>query len=239
MTAAADTQVLRLRDLTHRYGAFTALDGVTLDLPPGITCVAGANGSGKSTLLDVVAGHRAPSSGAVAGLGFDVADSSRTVGYLPQAFSFARSTTLLDTVLLSLWLRGFGYEDAMRRALAALAAVGLSEDADKRAGQASGGMLRRTGFAVAIAHDPLLLILDEPTTGVDAAQRRAMREIIATQAGRRIVLMSSHIAEDIDMLADQLVVLARGRVTYVGAPAGAVAASQTDSLEAAIIALSA
>lgn len=233
------TARLELCDVGCRYGTTDALRAITAVLRPGVTCVVGANGSGKSTLLDIVAGYRAPSAGTVEGSGFDPSDTIREVGYLPQTFGFSRGMTILETVLLSLWLRGFSHGESTRRSRDALAAVGLMDESGKRIGRASGGMVRRTGFAVAIAHDPTLLVLDEPTTGVDAAQRRAMREIISAQSSQRIVMMSSHIAEDIAVLAETMLILKDGRQVFLGTPDEALASGGVPDLESAIIALSA
>jgi len=220
----------------YRKSAPLALDDVSLTLPLGVTAVVGSNGSGKYTLLELAARRRRPTAGTVDSAGFSPV-RPRT-GYLPQQFQYPAHARCIDFLRLVSWLRGASIEDASARAEDALQAVGLNSSAHSPMRELSGGMLRRIGFAAALVSDPEVLVLDEPTTGVDAIQRRALREFVEINSPGRIVLMSSHIVEDLEILAENVIVLRSGEVQFHGPVKELLEVAGDDTLESAIIRLS-
>lgn len=218
--------------LTKRYGRSVALSDVCFVAEQGITGLVGTNGAGKSTLLELAAGFTQPSGGHVVLTG---GDARPRVGYLPQAFTYPRSATIEAFVEYAAWLRGFRpVQEVTAEALHASNLWGLRR---QRLGASSGGVVRRAGFAVAILGRPELLLLDEPTTGVDPEHRNALREVITQQASS-IVLLSSHLSEDIERLCAQVLVLVDGVLAFSGTPAEARSAAGGATFEAASVMLS-
>ncbi|WP_300018753.1 ABC transporter ATP-binding protein [Pseudonocardia sp.] len=217
------TDVLAIRGAHHRYGAQTALDGVDLTVAAG-ECVAllGPNGAGKTTLVGLATGLLARQAGEVAVCGTDPrrAATRRRLGVVQQEMGFPRTETVGELV------RGAAVR-AGRPAAAAgpvLAEVGISELRPRRAGKLSGGQQQRVALAMALVGDPALLLLDEPTVGLDVAARRAFWRNLAQRrdAGVGIVL-TTHIVEEAAAVADRVVVLHRGRVVASDTPAGLTA----------------
>lgn len=213
-----------MEGVSHTYPrGLKALDDVSLQLRPGITGLVGANGAGKSTLMRIASGGLRPTAGAV-NIGNqslyerrDRAEALKRIGWMPQAGSFPRSLTALDFVTYLTWLRGVHRGEARTRAEEALTAVELAQVADRRMGALSGGMVRRVWLAQALAAQAEVLLLDEPSTGLDPRQRATMVRLLAEQS-QGAVLLSSHILEDVADLADRVIVLDAGRVVYEGPP---------------------
>jgi ABC-2 type transport system ATP-binding protein len=213
-----------LSGVTHRYRSSTAVDNVTLSLQPGITGLLGPNGSGKTTMMRILATVTDPTAGSVRILDRDARDESsrleirRRLGYVPQELAFARGFTTFGfteyMAVLKEWTDPATRRAEVRRVLAL---VGLSAVATKRVHRLSGGMRRRLGLAQALLGRPELLLLDEPTTGLDPEQRAAFRELVLA-LGREggTVVISTHQTEDVAALCDRLVVLDAGRVGYDG-----------------------
>jgi ABC-2 type transport system ATP-binding protein len=221
--------------LSVRFGRKRALTDVSFAWQQGVLGVTGANGSGKSTLLEACAQIVRPSSGRVVSvLERNGSVEAARIAYVPQNPTFPRSLTILDFVAYSAWLQDAGRASA-RLAAAAVESVGLTAERHTRLGRASGGMVRRATFAAALVTDPDLLILDEPTTGVDAEQRAVMRELISQQAAERSVILSSHIVEDLTALSDEFIILSAGRIAFFGTTAEALQLAKTDDLETAIV----
>lgn len=219
----------------RRYGRRSAVTEVTFDWDSGALGIAGSNGSGKSTLLGMCAGVIAPSSGSVTLIADGVAMSPRAgrVGYVPQQFGFPSSLRIADMVAYSAWLQGVAHpSDA---ASWALREVDLQDEALLALGKASGGMVRRAGIAAALVSRPDVLVLDEPSAGVDVEQREVLRTLIRAQARERLVLLSSHIGDDFTGVCRQLIVLDRGRSVFEGTPADAINAGGGESIEKAIV----
>jgi ABC-2 type transport system ATP-binding protein len=223
--------------VSKKFGSTVALADVTLEVGQGVLGLAGVNGSGKTTLLQVLAGNTKPTTGIV---GVDDGSAGllpmrkRRLGVLPQSFTFPAGLVITDFVAYSAWLKGHG-KKASDLARGALDRVGLSPDAKTPLGRASGGMVRRAGFAAAIVDDPHVLLLDEPTTGVDPEQRQTMRRLIAENSATRITVMSSHVCEDIESLCEKFVILDAGAVAFSGTPSEAKARVSAGSLEDAIV----
>jgi ABC-2 type transport system ATP-binding protein len=209
-----------------RYGRRTALHEVSLTLGPGVTGLLGPNGAGKSTLLRVLATASAPDTGTLSVLGHDpLTDPGRQalrrrLGYLPQNPGLPAHFTAFDFVDYVAILKEFGDREARRtEARRVLEEVGLTQDRSRRIRKLSGGMRQRVALAAAVVGHPDLLVLDEPTVGLDPEQRLRLRELIARLGEDRTVLLSTHQTEDVAALCHTVVVLDHGRVTFHGSPA--------------------
>ncbi|KRE61226.1 ATP-binding cassette domain-containing protein [Nostocoides sp. Soil756] len=204
--------------LTHRYGRERGLDGVTFAIDSGVGALVGVNGAGKSTLLRILAGAQRPTSGSVslAGLnpfGRDRADALSRVGLMPQTSDFPKNLTAHEVVASIAWFKGVSSRQAKTRAAEALARVGLEDRANSRMGQLSGGMARRVALAQAIVSEPDILLLDEPSTGLDPEQRRAMIALVRSLPAT-VVVFSSHVMEDVEDVAADVLILDAGRLIY-------------------------
>jgi ABC-2 type transport system ATP-binding protein len=213
-----------LTGITKRYRGTTALDAVDLSFGPGITGLLGPNGAGKTTLLRIIATVLAPDAGDVRLLGRipatpdDLAEVRRRLGYQPQEMGFPRAFTGFGFVdymaVLKEWTARGPRHDEVRRVLDL---VDLGEVATKHVRALSGGQRRRVALAQAMLGDPALLLLDEPTTGVDPEQRVSLRQVLSRAGERSTVLLSTHQTEDVAALCDRVVVLDQGRVRFDGA----------------------
>jgi ABC-2 type transport system ATP-binding protein len=225
MTADVRTAAVRANGLSRRYRAVRALDGVDLTLERGITGLLGPNGAGKTTLLSILATVNEPDAGTVSVFGLDPRDGGdrveirRRLGYLPQELGYHRHFTVaafLDYVAILKEIT-----DRHRRAeqiAKVLAAVSLEGHAGKRIRTLSGGMRQRLGIAQALIGRPDLLILDEPTAGLDPEQRLRFRGLLSDLPGEPVILLSTHQADDIAAICPRVVVLLRGRVHFAGTP---------------------
>ena len=223
------TQV-QLDAVTVSYGGSQALHDVSLTLGRGVTAVLGPNGAGKTTLMRVVATVLTPDAGSVRLLGADPADPQarvgvrRQLGYLPQEVGYYRSFTTFDfvdyvAVLKEIVDEGNRHAEVRR----VLRLVDLDAHGDKRLRALSTGMRRRVGLAQALLGRPELVVLDEPTDGLDADQRARFRRIVADLAVSATVLVSTHVVDDVAGIATHVVVLEGGRVAFSG-PTAALAA---------------
>jgi ABC-2 type transport system ATP-binding protein len=217
------THSVALTGVSKRYGAVTALDDVELQLEPGVTGLLGPNGAGKTTLLRILATVLAPSSGKVRLLDLDPEDPAerrtirRSLGYLPQETGYPRGFTAFRFVdyiaALKEWADTDGRHGEVRRVLDQ---VGLGDLATKKMRALSGGQRRRVALAQALIGEPSLLVLDEPTTGVDPEQRAELRGVLSAAGQRATVLLATHQTEDVAALCERVVVLDGGRVRFDG-----------------------
>ena len=228
MTALPDhaaPPTITVTGLCKRFGATQALDGADAAFGPGVNGLLGPNGAGKTTLLRILATVLAPDKGAVEVLGADPTTGDgrlavrRRLGYLPQEPGFHRHFSAFDFVdyvaILKEWGDRRERHDEVRRVLSL---VGLEAVLHKRIRQLSGGMRRRVGIAQALVGRPDLLVLDEPTAGLDPEQRLRFRELLGTQAAGATVLLSTHQTDDVAALCQRVVVLLGGHVRFAGAP---------------------
>lgn len=219
--------LLDLHDITRTFGAFTALHGVTLSLPPGRVGLLGPNGAGKSTLLKILMGLIPPSSGTGRVLdqvlGGDRDSRSnwqlrRLIGFMPEADALVPGLTGLEYVGLAGELYGMPRRQAERRAHEVLTYLGLEEARYRRVEEYSLGMKQRAKLAQAIVHDPPVLLLDEPTSGLDPAGRDAMLKLVrelGADFGKSVIL-STHLLADVQAVCERVVIMAGGRVRGVG-----------------------
>jgi ABC-2 type transport system ATP-binding protein len=216
---------VRVEGVRKSYGGIAALAELDLELGPGITGLLGPNGAGKTTLIRILATLLPPSAGQVGVNGWwtsdlrDRVEIRRRLGYLPQDLGLYPRFTVFEFVdYLALLKELDDPAERHRRVRAALAAVELEDLARRKIRTLSGGMRRRVGIAQAIVADPLLLLLDEPTTGLDPEQRMRFRQLIAGIGEHRTVVLSTHLVEDVAAVCTQVVVLWQGRVRFHGTP---------------------
>jgi ABC-2 type transport system ATP-binding protein len=219
--------MLTIRDLVKVYpGPVTALQGITLDVPPGMFGLLGPNGAGKSTLMKILAGLLEPTSGQIALDGQDVLARPEWVrgrlGYLPQEFGFYPHLTGEKMLTYLLELKGVQAPGGMKRLVGELLErVNLTSAAKRRVKTYSGGMRQRLGIAQAVAGDPRLIIVDEPTAGLDPEERLRFYRLLAELAADRIVLLSTHIVEDVAVLCPRFAVIRKGRLLAQTSPSEA------------------
>jgi ABC-2 type transport system ATP-binding protein len=206
--------------VSHSYGRTQALIDVTLDLEVGTTALLGRNGAGKSTLCRILTGLAKPTTGTVVREGCDLASQAdwqrhhAGTGWLPQTLRLPMSMTLVQYLRYAAWLKGLDAERSEAGLHDALTRTDLHQHSSRRLGHLSGGMLRRAGIAQAIVHDPRLLVLDEPTVGLDPEQRSWFHEVIQELSRDRMVLMSTHLMEDVDVVADRVAILDDGVLLF-------------------------
>ena len=217
--------MLTLRDLSYLYPNGTrALDGVSLDLPAGMFGLLGPNGAGKSTLMRCIATLQTPQSGCIRFDGIDaLADPQalrRVLGYLPQDFGVYPRVSALDMLDHLAVLKGYAARGERRDAVERLLRqVNLWEVRRKAVAGFSGGMRQRFGIAQALLGDPRLIIVDEPTAGLDPEERNRFLNLLAEIGQNVVVILSTHIVEDVAELCPRMAILAGGRIVADGAPA--------------------
>jgi ABC-2 type transport system ATP-binding protein len=211
--------VLLFEQVSKWYGAVIGVNQVTLELRGGITGLVGANGSGKSTLLRLATGQLKPDIGRVTVRGIDAWDwkAKRLVGYCPDNDVFYEEMSGFQFVDTMARLCGFTARDARRRTEAVIEQVGMAGRCDRRIRGYSKGMRQRIKLAQALLHDPALLVLDEPLSGIDPIGRQESIELFtALAAAGKCLLISSHELEELEKLTDHVAIMARGRIAAVG-----------------------
>ena len=222
--------MLSIRELVKVYpGPVTALSGINLDVPLGMFGLLGPNGAGKSTLMKVLAGLLEPTAGSVTMDGADMLARPdllrQRLGYLPQDFGFYPFLTGEQMMVYLLRLKGVKSPGGPKRlARELLDRVNLGHAAHRRVKEYSGGMRQRLGIAQAVAGNPRLLIVDEPTAGLDPEERLRFYRLLAELAADRTVLLSTHIVEDVAVLCPRFAVIRSGRLVAVTTPSQARAA---------------
>jgi ABC-type multidrug transport system ATPase subunit len=222
-TAALEIDGLCAAHRTGWLARRAVLVRVDLRVPRGsVLGLVGTNGAGKSTLLRIAAGVERPAAGRVLALGGSPAEAAvrRRIGYLPEDSPFPPEVRALEALALLATLRGAGAREARERGRALLGRVGLAAELRAPLGRFSRGMLRRFGLAQAVVHEPELLLLDEPTAGLDAQGLCVFEELLSEARARGAsAVLSSHLATDVTRSADRLAALHGGRVAADGAPA--------------------
>jgi ABC-2 type transport system ATP-binding protein len=207
-------------DVSKFYGEVLGVNRVHLSIPPGITTLVGPNGSGKTTLMNLMTGLVLPSRGSLRVLGIAPNDPERLfhiVGYCTQFDSFPRGLTGFEFIYCFLRLHGTGRAEAEQLTLKALEKAGMSEAATRRVASYSKGMRQRIKLAQAIAHQPTVLVLDEPLNGLDPMARAEAIALFRALAGEGLyVIISSHILHEVDRISDQVIMLSNGYVVAEG-----------------------
>ncbi len=240
--------VASARDLGHSYGHNDVFSDLSFDLLPGVTGLIGINGAGKSTLLNIMSTALTPSRGAFSLFGADPGSRAtvvrKRIGYMPQSLALPAHLRLSDFLAYMAWMRGIPRGARRASIRLALLDADLVDVAGARIGQLSGGMHRRLLLAQALLGQPDLLLLDEPTAGLDPEQRLRLRELIGSLSWARSVVVSSHLMEDLTPIADRVIMLDDQRIAFDGTIEGlhdigaaAAPASGVSVYEAAFIAL--
>ena len=204
--------------LTKQFQNKIAVDRVSLRLNNGVYGLLGTNGAGKTTLMRMLCGILQPTSGTIAFDGMDVSEEGyrAILGYLPQDFGYYPEFTAMGFLLYMAALKGLPKHSAKRRANELLELVGLQEMGRKKIKTFSGGMKQRLGIAQALLNNPKMLILDEPTAGLDPKERVRFRNLIGQLGKDSIVLLSTHIVSDIEHIADEVLMMKDGTLIYNG-----------------------
>lgn len=214
---------LLLESVTYRYARGpAAVSDLSLDLGPGILGLLGPNGAGKSTLMRVLATLAKPTAGRVRWNGVDIASDPNglraCLGYLPQDFGVYSALSAREFLGFLAAVKGLAGARSRERVDTCISLVGLDESADRRLGEFSGGMRQRVGIAQALLNDPALLIVDEPTVGLDPEERMRFRHLLTDLAGQRLVILSTHIVSDVEASATALAVMDGGKLRFHGSP---------------------
>ncbi len=209
---------LTLDRVTKQYGSKIACDSISLTLRRGVYGLLGANGAGKTTLMRMLCGVLTPTFGTINYDGIDVSrENYRDVlGYLPQDFGYYPEFTALDFMLYIAVLKGLSKVRAREKSMELLELVSLENEAKKKIKTFSGGMKQRLGIAQSMLNDPKILILDEPTAGLDPKERVRFRNMISRLGADRIVLLSTHIVSDVEHIADTILVMKNGQLIHKG-----------------------
>ncbi len=210
---------LTIDRISKQYKNKIAVDRVSVTLGQGVHGLLGANGAGKTTLMRVICGILKPDSGTISFDGMDVSGENyrAVLGYLPQDFGYYPEFTGLDFLLYMSALKGIEKQAAKRKAAELLKSVSLEAMAKKKIKTYSGGMKQRLGIAQALLNDPKLLILDEPTAGLDPKERVHFRNILKELGKDSVVLLSTHIVSDIEHLAENVLIMKDGQLIWHGA----------------------
>ena len=216
---------LEVCDLEVGYGRSTVVGPLSLRAGPGVLWLLGPNGAGKTTLIRALATVALPRSGRVEVLGRSVVDEAsaraarRQIGYLPQQFDMPSRFTVLEFLRYAAWLREVPRSTVAAACEEVLARVELDDARSRRCGTLSGGMRQRLGIAAAMVGDPAVLLLDEPTVGLDPAQRMQFRRVVRALTGCCIV-MSTHLVEDVRAVGGEVAVISKGRLAFHGTTQG-------------------
>ncbi|WP_404446042.1 ABC transporter ATP-binding protein [Sutcliffiella horikoshii] len=213
---------LTIKNLSKSFGQKKVLDDVSISFSAGVYGILGANGSGKTTLMRILASVLKPSGGQVYFNNEDIVGMDGAyrdvIGYLPQHVGFYKNFTAEKFLLYIATLKGLPKDQAKGKVAEVLELVGLSSEKKGKVGRFSGGMKQRVGIAQALLNDPKVLIVDEPTAGLDPKERIRFRNLLAKIAINRIVLLSTHIVSDIEFIAREVVILKDGKLLRKDSP---------------------
>lgn len=209
---------LKISRVTKQFSAKIAVDKVSLEMKPGVYGLLGANGAGKTTLLRMICGVLSPDSGEISLDRFSVKEEEyrNCLGYLPQEFGYYPNFTAWDFMMYMAALKGIPRNRAKVRIEKLLEAVNLKGSEKKKIAVFSGGMKQRLGIAQALLNNPKLLVLDEPTAGLDPKERVKFRNMISRLGQDRIVILSTHIVSDIEYIADEILLMKEGSILQKG-----------------------
>jgi len=215
--------MLQVRSLTKKYGSFTALESVSLDFENGVYALLAPNGAGKTTLIKMITTLLFPTEGEILYDGTDIfalGEGYRAkIGYLPQQFGFYRNYTPVQFLSYLAALKGLDKETTDQKIPELMEMVALSDSMNKKLKTFSGGMLQRVGIAQAMLNDPDILVLDEPTAGLDPKERVRFRNLISALSKDRTVILSTHIVSDIEAIANKVIMFKDHRLLCCEEPA--------------------
>ena len=213
---------LKAANLTKEFKDVTAVDHISLSMENGIYGLLGVNGAGKTTFMRMLCTLIRPTSGTITCDGQDIfgmdAEYRKLLGYLPQEFGFYPDFTVQDYLMYISSIKGIRPAAAKKRIAMLLKMVGLEKEKNKKMKKLSGGMKRRAGIAQAMLNDPKILILDEPTAGLDPSERVHFRNLISELSKDRVVLLSTHIVSDVEYIANEILLMKDGKIVRRGTP---------------------
>ena len=211
--------MIEIKSLKMKFKKNTVLKGIDFTFSNGVYVLLGPNGAGKTTLIRSMAGLYQPKEGQILYNGKPIGKSKEYIsrlGYLPQGFGIFKELKPIEALMLMANLKGIDKEIAEQDARRVLEIVNLSDSVDKKVGAFSGGMLRRLGIAQALLGDPEIVIFDEPTAGLDPEERLRFKNIISRLSKDKIVIISTHIVEDIEAVCDKIIVMNEGNIIKSG-----------------------
>lgn len=213
---------LKTIGLTKKFGSKTAVNHLDITLTNGVYGLLGANGAGKTTFMRLLCNIQTPTSGKIVLNGKNIVQLDEKyrslLGYLPQHFGYYPDFTAFDFLLYVSALKGLSEKDARKKSVELLEAVGLSAESRHKIKTFSGGMKQRLGIAQAMLNNPHILILDEPTAGLDPKERVRFRNLISAFAKNRIVVLSTHIVSDVEFIAEEIIMMKAGEIVHFGKP---------------------
>lgn len=211
---------LQFKNVTKDYGDIHAVNHVTYHMKKGVYGLLGVNGAGKTTLMRMLCTAINPTDGVILWDGKDIfslgASYRSILGYLPQNYGFYPDLSVYDYMMYIASIKGLRSMTAKKRTIKLLEQVGLSEKRKNKMRTLSGGMLRRVGIAQAMLNDPRILVLDEPTAGLDPNERIRFRNLISELSEDRLVLLSTHIVSDVEYIANEIILMKEGKFFYTG-----------------------
>lgn len=213
---------LKTIELTKKFGSKTAVNHLNVTLTNGVYGLLGANGAGKTTFMRLLCNIQTPTSGKIVLNGKNIVGLNEKyrglLGYLPQHFGYYPDFTARDFLLYVSALKGLNEKNAKKKSKELLEAVGLSAESKHKIKTFSGGMKQRLGIAQAMLNNPHILILDEPTAGLDPKERVRFRNLISAFAKNRIVILSTHIVSDVEFIAEEIIMMKSGQIVHFGKP---------------------